>query len=160
MPPGTRSDTVLVTNLMNGLMPFIRYDQGDSVLLNPEPCRCGSAFPAIRVTGRKNDLLDLPAGEGRGMVTVAPLSLITVIEETPGLYRAQVIQTARGALEIRLQTLPEAGPEATGRLLIERLRTYLDRQGVGPLDLRVSSEPPRQHPRSGKYEQVIREIPG
>ena len=159
VPAGTRSHTVLITNLMNGLMPFIRYDQGDSVLLSPEPCPCGSAFPAIRVTGRKNDLLDLPGRDAQRTVTIAPLSLITVIEETPGLYRAQVIQTAPGTLEIRLQTVSGTAPEAAWPQLSERLRTYLDRQGVGAIELRLSTDPPQQHPKSGKYEQVIRSEP-
>lgn len=72
VPAGTRSDTVLVTNLTNRLMPFIRYDQGDCILPKPGPCACDSAFPAMRVTGRTDDLLDLPARSGQGTVTVTP----------------------------------------------------------------------------------------
>jgi phenylacetate-coenzyme A ligase PaaK-like adenylate-forming protein len=64
VPAGTRSDTVLITNLTNRLMPLIRYDQGDCVVLKPGPCACGSPFPAIRVAGRTDDLLDLPRLSG------------------------------------------------------------------------------------------------
>ncbi len=157
VPPGTRSHTVLVTNLMNRVMPFIRYDQGDSVLLKPEPCECGSAFPAMHVTGREDDLLDLPSKNGGGTVPVAPLSLVTVLEETPGVYRVQVIRTAPATLEIRLEAMPEIDRESVWAALVGRVRSYLDEQGVSGVELTLSSDPPKQHPRSGKYQQVIDE---
>lgn len=91
VPAGARSDTVLVTNLTNRLLPTIRYDQGDCILLKPDPCTCGSAYPAIRVTGRTDDLLNLPARSGGGIVTVTPLSLVAAIEEVPGVYRIQIV---------------------------------------------------------------------
>ena len=157
VPAGMRSDTVLVTNLINRLMPFIRYDQGDSILLKPEPCACGSAFPAMRVTGRTDDLLDLPARSGASTVTLAPLSLITIIEETPGVYRLQVIQRATAELEIRLQTLPDADSNAVWCAVTARVRRCFDEQGIGMVGLHRSSAAPIQHPKSGKYAQVINE---
>lgn len=33
-PPGERSDSVLVTNLANRVQPVIRYDLGDSVVMD------------------------------------------------------------------------------------------------------------------------------
>jgi hypothetical protein len=32
---------------------------------------------------------------------------------------------------------------------------HLDQQGAGPVTLHRSAEPPMQHPKSGKYAQVI-----
>ena len=155
VPAGTRSDTVLVTSLASRLIPFIRYDQGDSVLLKPGPCGCGSAFPAIRVTGRTDDLLDLPACGGAGTVTVTPFSLITVIEETPGVYRVQVLHRAPADVEIRLQLLPGADAAVVWPAVSARVRAHLDAHGVGSVALHCSAEPPAQHPVSGKYAQVI-----
>lgn len=154
--PGIRSDTVLITNLVNRLMPLIRYDQGDSITLKPEPCACGSAFPAMRVTGRKDDLLDLRARNGRGSVAVAPLNLVTVIEETPGVYRIQVIQKAPATLEIRLQVTRDAEIGSVWEQLHRRVHCYLDEQGIGAVEIRLSTEAPMQNPRSGKYQQVIK----
>lgn len=56
-PPGIASHTVLLTNLANRVQPLIRCDLGDSVLARPDPCPCGSPFPAIRVQGRRDDVL-------------------------------------------------------------------------------------------------------
>ncbi len=155
VPAGTRSSTVLVTNLANRVMPFIRYDQGDRVLVKAEPCECGSAFPAIRVTGRTDDLLNLPARGGEGTVTVTPLSLVAAIEEIPGVYRVQIVHRAPGDLEIRLQALPGAGIDSVWAAVTACARRHLDEQGAGPVSLHRSAEPPLQHPGSGKYAQVI-----
>jgi hypothetical protein len=42
VPPGTRSDGLLVTNLANYVQPVIRYQLGDSVVISDEGCGCGS----------------------------------------------------------------------------------------------------------------------
>lgn len=158
VPAGTLSHTVLITNLANRVMPLIRYDQGDRILVRPDPCGCGSAFPAIRVEGRRDDVLVLPARDGGGTVALAPLGLVTVIEETPGLYRVQVIHHGGARLEIRSQVLPGADPDAVWSAMTERVRRYLDGQGVAPVELRRSGEPPVRHPKSGKYAQVITDV--
>lgn len=44
---------VIVTNLHNYSMPFIRYDIGDMAVLGPSECRCGNPLPTLRkITGR------------------------------------------------------------------------------------------------------------
>lgn len=47
---------VIVTNLHNYSMPFIRYEIGDMAVLGPEKCRCGNVLPTLKkVTGRITD---------------------------------------------------------------------------------------------------------
>lgn len=156
VPPGTFSHTVLVTNLANRLMPFIRYDQGDSVLVRPDQCPCGSAFPALRVLGRTDDMLELPAAGGKGSVTLPPLGIVTVIEEAPGVYRVQVVQQSPSTLEIRLELASGASSEAVWAEVAARVRGYFDENGIGDVATVCSSEPPMRHPKSGKYAQVIK----
>src|SRR5690606_36301633 len=57
VPGGEFSDHILVTNLLNRTQPVIRYRVNDSVRFVPEPCPCGSPFPAIEVHSRKGDLI-------------------------------------------------------------------------------------------------------
>ena len=57
VPRGQLSDGVLVTNLANRIQPIIRYQMGDRVAIDPDPCGCGSPFPPIRVVGRTDDIL-------------------------------------------------------------------------------------------------------
>lgn len=59
------SDTgeMIVTDLWNRAMPFIRYLNGDFLVSRTlEPCPCGRTLPRIRVRGRTNDILVTPHG--------------------------------------------------------------------------------------------------
>ena len=157
VPPGTLSHTVLVSNLANRVMPFIRYDQGDSVLVRPDRCPCGSAFPALRVQGRTDDMLELPAAGDKSSVTLPPLGIVTLIEEAPDVYRVQVVQQSPSMLEIRLQLASGTNSEAVWAGVAARVRGYLDDNGIGDVAIVCSSEPPMRHPTSGKYAQVIKQ---
>jgi phenylacetate-coenzyme A ligase PaaK-like adenylate-forming protein len=88
--PGTRLHRVL-TNLANHVQPLIRYDLGDSITLEPEPCACGSGMPALVVEGRQDDALMLPLEREDG--SVVPLALSTVLEDDAHVYDFQVTQT-------------------------------------------------------------------
>jgi phenylacetate-CoA ligase len=93
-PPAQASHTVLLTNLANRVQPIIRYDLGDSVTVSADPCSCGSPyppFPAIRVEGRRDDIMYAQAADGR-MVPLLPLALVSMAEETPGVKRFQIVQ--------------------------------------------------------------------
>ena len=47
---------VVVTNLHNYSMPFIRYEIGDMAVLGPEKCKCGNPLPTLKkITGRITD---------------------------------------------------------------------------------------------------------
>ena len=53
---------MIVTDLWNKAMPFIRYRNGDAVKFLDKKCRCGRALPLISVQGRTNDILLTPNG--------------------------------------------------------------------------------------------------
>ncbi len=62
--PGEGEDRLLVTSLTNRLMPFIRYDIGDSGRLLDGECACGSPFPLMEMgMCRQNDLIRSRAGK-------------------------------------------------------------------------------------------------
>lgn len=48
---------MIVTDLWNKAMPFIRYRNGDSVTFLEKKCSCGRELPLIKVKGRTNDIL-------------------------------------------------------------------------------------------------------
>jgi phenylacetate-CoA ligase len=56
---------ILVTNLNNYAMPFIRYEVGDlATALTVLPCDCGRFSPRlISLVGRDNDNIELPNGK-------------------------------------------------------------------------------------------------
>jgi len=57
-------DRLVVTSLTNRLMPFIRYDIGDSGRLKEGGCACGSPFPLMEMgMCRRNDLIRTRGGK-------------------------------------------------------------------------------------------------
>jgi phenylacetate-CoA ligase len=53
---------MVVTDLWNRAMPFIRYKNGDSVTFLDKKCSCGRELPLIKVKGRDNDIIITKAG--------------------------------------------------------------------------------------------------
>ncbi|MBL9129613.1 MAG: phenylacetate--CoA ligase family protein [Verrucomicrobiaceae bacterium] len=84
------------TGLHNQVMPFIRYETGDTFELyrEPRPCPCGRVFPLIKaVHGRQEDTVRTP--DGRYLT-----SLFMLPEFVTGLHETQFVQEAADRLVI------------------------------------------------------------
>ncbi len=153
VPPGQPSHTVLVTNLANRVQPIIRYDLGDSVTVVPEPCPCGSTLPVIRVEGRTDEILAFPLANGQ-TIHLLPLALSTVVEETAGVRRCQLIQKGPATLAVRLEAVTAGKEDVVWQVVETRLHSYLTAQGLSTVTIERSSEPPQRDPHSGKFRHV------
>ncbi|HLO31755.1 MAG TPA: hypothetical protein VK249_21560 [Anaerolineales bacterium] len=153
VPPGRPSHKVLITNLANRVQPFIRYEMGDSVTVNPEPCACGSLLPSITVEGRNDEILRFtnPAGHA---VPIMPMALWSVIKDTPGAYRFQAIQTAPEQLKVRLQAKVTGKEGEIWELVKQRVQSYFKDHGLSNVQLVLAAEPPAPNPISGKFRHV------
>ena len=59
-----QEDRLIITSLTNKIMPFIRYDIGDSGKLKGGDCACGSPFPMMEMgLCRSNDLIKTRNGK-------------------------------------------------------------------------------------------------
>lgn len=157
-PPGQVSHTVLLTNLANRVQPFIRYDLGDTVVERPDPCPCGSPLQAIRVQGRRDDVLRLQAATGR-KVSIPPLAIGSVIDEVPGVERSQLVQAGPTSLRLRLDLLPGVRAEQVWSDTCARLAGYLTAQGLEDVEVIRGSEAPRLRnavPRAGSSGRSLR----
>lgn len=157
VPPGELSSAVLLTNLANRVQPFIRYKMGDRVTISPEPCPCGSPFPVIRVIGRTDEILAFPTPKG-GVVQILPLAIVSVAEETAGVYSCQLIQTEPRTLTVRLAVKDLGEEQVVWEALRARLTAYLVEQEAAGVTIERAPEPPQLHPVSGKFQQVRSEI--
>jgi phenylacetate-CoA ligase len=157
VPTGQLSCAVLVTNLANRVQPLIRYKMGDRVMLSPDLCPCGSPFPVISVIGRTDEVLTFPARQG-GTVQILPLAIVTVAEETPGVYSCQLIQTEPLKLTVRLAARDAGEEQVVWEVLRVRLVAYLAEQGAADITIEKAAEPPQLHPKSGKFQQVWSEL--
>ncbi len=159
VPPGTPSDTTLLTNLANRVQPLIRYDLGDSVTVDPEPCRCGSRLPVIRVEGRTDEILPLETSTGETR-TLLPLVVATVVEDAPGIRSYQVIRLGPRRLCVRIDEAPGFDRGGVCGDVARRLRDYLARQGLETVAVEIGNERPRRNAAGGKLRQVLAEPPG
>jgi phenylacetate-coenzyme A ligase PaaK-like adenylate-forming protein len=151
--PGQASHKVLITNLANRVQPFIRYEMGDSVTVNTEPCSCGSPLPSITVEGRNDDILRFTNPDGQS-VAIMPMALWSVIKDVPGVYRFQAIQTAPEQLTVRLQTKLAGEEMQVWGLLKQRVQDYFDTHGLGNVTIVHTRELPMPNPVSGKFRHV------
>ncbi len=63
-PAGPEVGRVVVTNLNNYAMPFIRYEIGDLAVRGDTECSCGRSTPLLqRVVGRTTDVIVSPGGK-------------------------------------------------------------------------------------------------
>ncbi|MFB6129639.1 MAG: phenylacetate--CoA ligase family protein [Salinigranum sp.] len=154
--PGEPSDTVLVTNLANRIQPIVRYDLGDSVTVYDERCPCGSPFPVVEVEGRQGDVLRFETADGS--VPVFPLALSSVVEEVPGVRRAQLLRTAPSTLRVRLEVTDGADERRVWETVESALSSYLGGQGVTGVAVERATEAPRRDPASGKFRHVRSEL--
>ena len=153
---GEPSYTVLITNLANHVQPLIRYDLGDSVKVNPERCRCGNPLPAIRVEGRRDEVLEVPRADGRS-VSLPPLALTDVIEQAIHVPRFQLVQTAADRLLLRVGGDDARARAATFEAARDALASYLAAHGATGIAIELDRRPPQADATSGKLRQVLRE---
>ncbi len=80
---------LVITDLWNHGMPFIRYEIGDMATIKTDACSCGRGLPRLgRVLGRTADVLYTP--EGKAISGISILDTFTI--HVPGFKQVQVIQ--------------------------------------------------------------------
>ena len=118
-------ERLIVTSLTNRVMPFIRYDIGDSGRLKEGDCACGSPFPMMEMgLCRSNDIIRTPGGK-----RIYPSYFIHLLDGLPGIRQYQFIQSASDRITLNLVTSARLGEEAANALR-ERVRREVDERMV------------------------------
>jgi len=108
-PDGTEG-RVVVTDLFNYAMPFVRYANGDRAVAGGK-CECGRGLPLLQeVVGRQADILTTPDGR-----KVSGLYFPHLLKDFPAVRRFQVVQEAAGEIVLELEA-PGATREALDRI--------------------------------------------
>lgn len=158
VPPGEPSHTCLLTNLANRVQPILRYDLGDCLTAAPGACPCGSPLPAAQVEGRREEVLRFRTSGG-STVSLLPLALATVIEETPGVRTFQIIRSAESCLRLRIEEAPGADRLRVLGSAGQRLDGFLSAQGLPGVRVVRADERPLRDPSSGKLRQIVTDTP-
>lgn len=151
--PGLFGSTALLTNLANHLQPLIRYDIGDRVRFDPQPCACGSSLPVIEVEGRTDDSLLLLDSHGQ-LVRVPPLAIVSLIENDAGVFDFQLIQSAADRLRLNVAATGQDGAQQLCKSR-EALTDFLRTRGCGGVEVTGRCGVDRKPGRSGKVQRVV-----
>jgi phenylacetate-CoA ligase len=141
---------IVVTDLTNYGMPFIRYRIGDLGCPKSQSCTCGRGFPLIQeIVGRSSDVL--PAPNGR---YVHGEYFTHLFYGVPGVRRFQVHQKALGDVEIFI----EGDLELPGEMLAEMRRKVIAHMGERTaVTFHMVDAIPLT--ASGKYRFTISDVP-
>ena len=88
---------IVITDLYNEAMPFIRYATGDIGQLSAKNCPCGRTFPLLQnLVGRRSERLLLSDGSE----VMATLPITTLLKNIRGLCEFQAIQHKIGEISV------------------------------------------------------------
>jgi len=80
--------SLIITDLMNYGMPFIRYQIEDMAIASESACSCGRTWPLIKeIAGRTSDFIITPEKK-----VVSGISLTDFFAAIPGIIQVQIIQ--------------------------------------------------------------------
>jgi len=141
---------VVITDLLNFGMPFIRYAIEDWATLSADACPCGRTLPLLSgLEGRTTDFIRTP--EGR-YVSGAALT-IKLIAEIPGIAQAQLVQDSLDSVRLRIVKDPPFTKESED-LLLRKARELMG------ATIRISTEFCEDIPSepSGKFRFSISKV--
>jgi phenylacetate-coenzyme A ligase PaaK-like adenylate-forming protein len=143
---GQTATRILQTNLINPLMPLIRYEITDEVRLLTEPCPCGSSFARVDdIQGRTDDCFTYDGG-----IVVHPHVFRSPLARDAGVLEYQVRQTRDGA-DVRIVCTDEADLE----VLRTALSHHLQDVGVRGAEVTVQRVPQIERTAAGKLARFV-----
>lgn len=90
---------ILITDLNNFTMPFIRYEIGDTGILDDERCDCGRNLPLLKsLEGRQDDFITLPSGR-----LISPRMIGGSFESIRGISKYKIIQKKKDCIQVLLE---------------------------------------------------------
>jgi phenylacetate-CoA ligase len=96
----TNKNEIIITDLENYTMPFIRYNTNDFGHTIPEKCKCGIEFPLMEITqGRISDLIVAPNGQ---FLRAGFFS--SIIEKNQDIKMYQMVQEKQSILKVYIVT--------------------------------------------------------
>ena len=145
---------VIVTSLLRGTTPFIRYRLHDAAALDLNPCPCGRSAPRIvQIEGRLQDFLVASGGNWIGPSGIA----IDLMVGRPIIIDYRIVQTDREHVVVSLVTNLNLPALATDEVK-EVVRRHLG--SAVQVDVELVKDIPRDP--SGKRRRVFRmfDLPG
>lgn len=107
-----QSGRIILTDLDNLAMPFIRYENGDTGVLSSSYCSCGIKHRLLReISGRTADTIVLKNGSKVHGVFFTDIVFEIDPEESRKIRRFQAFQENAGEIEFRIEKTEELNPD-------------------------------------------------
>ena len=143
---------LLVTDLDNYTMPFIRYWNADQAIISKEECTCGRKSKMIgRIMGRTCDYIIGLNGEFLHWAYFWHLIFDSNIAKNRNLRKFQIIQSSQKDLQIKLVCEMLSADEKTFILTDIKKR-------VGDMNIEFSYVENIENTATGKYRPVINDV--
>ena len=145
---------ILVTNLHNYAMPFIRYDIGDEGTLSDQACPCGRGLPLLAtLSGRTCDIIFTRSGK-----SIPSTGLPRLFFASLGVQQYQIVQENFEKMVVKIVFDREYPQSHVDGLIGEIIRQWRPILGE---DMDITVEFVDQIPptREGKRRVVISKLP-
>ena len=139
---------LLITNLSNKAMPFIRYEVGDIAIITHD--EQGRILKTL--SGRVSDLIKLPSGKIAGGLTFYYISR-TIMEKGVSIKEFIVRQTKLDCFEFDIVSNEPINSE-----IAKILQTNMDKYLEPGLNLKINIVDQINRPKSGKIKHFYSEI--
>lgn len=144
-PPRGASGRIVITNLCNSSVPFIRYDTGDRGKILPGSCPCGISARRLKIDGRIGAFLELD-----GKRYQFPEFALIINDFSDFILRSQIAKINKNSVEFRfIPSRPVSNKEFNAVK-----SSFRDRLGITPL-IKIVEEIPFN--KSGKTQFLIDE---
>jgi len=145
---------ILVTNLRNYAMPFIRYENGDLGVSSDEACPCGRGLPLLAsISGRTADVIFTKSGKRIPGISL-PFRFFALL----GIAQFQIVQETLEKVVIRLVMDREYPRDRINEVVKEILYQYRSILGED-MDISIEFVDQIAPTRSGKRRVVISNVP-
>jgi phenylacetate-CoA ligase len=144
--PGEHGE-IVITDLLNYGMPFVRSYIGDLGVHAAQPCNCGSPLPVLEsLDGRSSDLLYRPDGSA-----VPGLILTDLFRDLPSIRYLQFVQEHVKQLDVLL-VVTETFSERVRTEVVRQVREVMGDEIAVRVKLVDEIE---RNPRSGKLREIV-----
>jgi phenylacetate-CoA ligase len=142
---------IVVTNLNNYTMPFIRYETGDLAEYSEQNCSCGRGLPLIRsIQGRVTDVITSPSGK-----LLHGEFFSHLFYKVDEIIQYRIIQKSRKSLLI--QIVPAQNFQETKVFSV--LRAAICQHGDPEFEIKFELHTHLPTSSSGKYRFTSSEVP-
>ncbi|PKN73286.1 MAG: hypothetical protein CVU50_03055 [Candidatus Cloacimonetes bacterium HGW-Cloacimonetes-3] len=141
---------LLMTDLDNFSMPFIRYANDDEAEFSEEECTCGRKSRLLKsILGRTSDYLYLYNGKKVHWGLFLHLLFDTGVAKNSNMKKFQIRQDSPDSLAIRMISDPLTSFDKA------KICTYI-KDNIGDLSIEFIQEKEIENAPSGKYRPVVR----